>query len=71
MEYINYDNVTFHTYFKKGPMVSKSKGKARLVGITSWGFACANKNYPGIYTNVADFIFWITKTITDSLKSDS
>ena len=54
-------------------MVSKSRknGKAKLVGITSWGYGCAHKNYPGVYTNVADLKWWILKTITDLLKNSS
>ena len=48
-------------------MVGKSwaRGKAKLLGITSWGFGCADKNYPGVYTNVAHFTDWIAKTISD------
>ena len=52
-------------------MVSNIKGKAKLVGVTSWGFGCANKNYPGIYTNVANVKQWIFKAITDLSKSHS
>ena len=46
-------------------------GKAKLVGITSWGFGCADKNYPGVYTNVANVKGWIFKTISDLSKSHS
>ena len=51
-------------------MIGKSwtKGKAKLLGITSWGFGCADKNYPGVYTNVAEFGYWIMKTISDLSK---
>ena len=62
--------ITFHKYFKKGPMVSEVNGKARLVGITSWGFACADNNYPGVYTNVTHFLHWITNIITDGTMAD-
>ena len=45
-------------------------GKARLVGITSWGIDCADYNYPGIYTNVADYLLWITNIIRDGTMAD-
>ena len=34
-------------------------GKATLVGIVSFGFGCANPNYPGVYTKIASFRHWI------------
>ena len=49
-------------------MVSKSRtGKAKLLGITSWGFGCADKNYPGVYTKVSDFGYWIIDTISSMM----
>ena len=44
-------------------MIKNNKGKAEVVGITSWGFGCANPNYPGVYTNVAKYIHWIAAII--------
>ena len=44
-------------------MIRNSKGKAEVVGITSWGFGCANPYYPGVYTNVAKYIYWIVAMI--------
>ena len=44
-------------------MIRNSKGKVEVVGITSWGFGCANPNYPGVYTNVAKYIYWIVAMI--------
>ncbi|KAI4458490.1 polyserase-related [Holotrichia oblita] len=38
-----------------GPMVVDGV----LVGVVSWGSGCADKNYPGVYANVANLRDWI------------
>ncbi|XP_038062602.1 trypsin-1-like [Patiria miniata] len=48
-----------------GPLVCASKDNAAdverwyLVGVTSWGYGCAQANYPGVYTDVSQYIDWL------------
>ncbi|XP_052608091.1 coagulation factor XI-like [Peromyscus californicus insignis] len=42
-----------------GPLSCKHSGVWHLVGITSWGEGCGQKERPGVYTNVAKYVDWI------------
>uniref|UniRef100_A0A2K6KR11 Peptidase S1 domain-containing protein n=1 Tax=Rhinopithecus bieti TaxID=61621 RepID=A0A2K6KR11_RHIBE len=42
-----------------GPVVSNGQ----LQGIVSWGNGCAQKNKPGVYTKVYNYLAWIKDTI--------
>lgn len=42
-----------------GPMVANNK----LYGIVSWGNGCGSKNYPGVYSHVANYINWIKQNM--------
>ncbi|EGI65219.1 Serine proteinase stubble, partial [Acromyrmex echinatior] len=42
-----------------GPLTIRFENKTYLVGIVSWGKGCAEPNYPGVYTKVAEFLPFI------------
>ncbi|XP_064206019.1 transmembrane protease serine 2 [Anguilla rostrata] len=42
-----------------GPLVMEKGSVWWLVGDTSWGYGCAQRNKPGVYTNVTYFLSWI------------
>ena len=45
-----------------GPLVYKEGGRNYLIGIVSWGIDCAKEGYPGVYTQVNNYIRWIEET---------
>ncbi|XP_068126493.1 transmembrane protease serine 2 isoform X2 [Hyperolius riggenbachi] len=42
-----------------GPLVTRTNSLWWLVGDTSWGTGCANRNKPGVYGNITVFLEWI------------
>ncbi|KAK1794328.1 hypothetical protein P4O66_011214, partial [Electrophorus voltai] len=43
-----------------GPMVSRQGSVWIQSGIVSFGFGCAQPNFPGIYTRVSSYQSWIS-----------
>jgi len=48
-----------------GPLTVQEEGQHSLVGVVSWGYGCAEENFPGIYVEVANprIRAWIDNTI--------
>lgn len=38
-----------------------------VLGITSFGFSCGNREYPPVYTNVSSYIDWIESHVWPSM----
>ncbi|XP_063849559.1 proclotting enzyme-like [Scylla paramamosain] len=51
-----------------GPLFvfNNSTSKYEQVGITSWGYGCADPNQPGVYTRTSKFLTWIHDNTVDA-----
>ncbi|KAM6220481.1 tissue-type plasminogen activator [Rhynchocyon petersi] len=46
-----------------GPLVCMTDEQMTLVGIISWGIGCGQKDIPGVYTKVTNYLKWIQSYI--------
>lgn len=42
-----------------GPLACQDSSVWKLVGATSWGNGCADRNRPGVYTRITQSLSWI------------
>ncbi|XP_074143458.1 tissue-type plasminogen activator [Sminthopsis crassicaudata] len=42
-----------------GPLVCMKNDRMHLIGIVSWGIGCGEKDVPGVYTKVINYLKWI------------
>eukprot|EP00980_Cylindrotheca_fusiformis_P003918 scaffold869_cov150-Cylindrotheca_fusiformis.AAC.3 len=54
-----------------GPIVKRVNSNTHLqVGIVSWGYGCAEAEYPGVYTRISGVYDWITSVACDDWQAD-
>ena len=46
------------------PILLLQDGKGTLIGLVSWGIACARAKLPGVYTNISNYRDWIDETMS-------
>lgn len=45
-------------------MIQLPNNRWTVIGIVSWGVRCGEKDHPGIYTRVSQYIEWIIENAT-------
>ena len=50
-----------------GPLLALRKGQFYIIGLVSWGYKCANAQYPGVYTRVTEYLDWIADLTNENM----
>ena len=48
-----------------GPFVCANGTKSVIAGVVSWGYGCAEAQYPGVYARVTATLDWINSEMVD------
>ena len=48
-----------------GPLVTEIDGRYTLIGVVSWGYGCANPDYPGVYARMTKVLDWVNEIISE------
>jgi hypothetical protein len=54
-----------------GPLVIRNGNQHIQVGVVSWGYGCADANYPGVYSRVSSASDWIQGVVCDQWGEDA
>ncbi|XP_033092198.1 putative serine protease 29 [Trachypithecus francoisi] len=48
-----------------GPLVCRVRRSWCLVGVVSWGYGCALRDFPGVYARVQTYVPWILQQVRE------
>lgn len=49
-----------------GPLMTEVNGRVVQVGVVSWGVACGHRVYPGVFTRISSYAWWISENTPDA-----
>ncbi len=53
-----------HVAVPPGPLMRVTEsGQYEVIGVVSFGWGCAFKNFPGVYTRVSSYVDWIRSNL--------